>query len=395
MTSLLRYEATEYTHFSVRLTVYTGALLKWVGYGSCVGSVNYFVRGESGWGWLLFLSCSISLYRIAHWIGGMPLVPSSLMSLFDPRRTSSQTFFERQVIKVVNRYAPGIEKQGKQCAEVCAKGIANLEQLGAKELNLTAVDGTVLHAMYVAPSKHVKHADASVFSPSQPPMVMIVLNANGEFFEHDGLYNEHSDALRYGQRGFHVILMNYRGVGKSGLGGWTSRTGLLLDADAAVQFALYVLKAPEHRIFFKTRSLGGAVGTEAASFRPKLNVCNARSFSTFSAAARGVIGPKFGKYAAWAVSFLFWDYDSVRNWKLVGGFKWVEYIPQDTMLCPESILYYALSEDDSIDTRSLNVLKMRTTVGDTHNRPLYEFEYSERWSFFEKAFKHIQAIEKK
>ena len=151
MTSLLRYEATEYPHFSVRLTVYTGALLKWVGYGSCVGSVNYFVRGESGWGWLLFLSCSISLYRIAHWIGGMPLVPSSLMSLFDPRRTSSQTFFERQVIKVVNRYAPGIEKQGKQCAEVCAKGIANLEQLGAKELSLTAVDGTVLHAMYVAP----------------------------------------------------------------------------------------------------------------------------------------------------------------------------------------------------------------------------------------------------
>ena len=71
-----------------------------------------------------------------------------------------------------------------------------------------------------------------------------------------------------------------------------------MDADAALQYTRDTLKIPLNRIFIMTRSLGGAVGTELAAIRSGINLCNARSFNTLSAAAEAVMGKVWGPRAS-------------------------------------------------------------------------------------------------
>ena len=373
------FVANEFPAFGVRLVVYTGTLLKWIGYGAGLGSLFFFAKGESAYMWLsIIYSFSAGLYRCAHWLGGDPLVPSSIFSLFDKEREPHQSWLHQKLVWLVDRYQPGVRSQAEQMLMNLTVGRKRLEAMGGDSVALTTADGAVIDGMYFAPTEESVQ--------DKEPCSMVVLRANGEFYELDGFGGAKSDGYNYSRKGFHVILINYRGVGRSDLGGWASRMGLTLDADAAVQFSMQVLKVPLHRTFFMTRSLGGAVGTEVASYRPEINLCNNRSFNTFSNAAEGVIGEQFGKYAAKAVSYLFWDYDSVSNWKRIKGYKWIEYIENDTMLCNKSLLVRSLVEDKTVDKKSLNVLKMAPTRGDTHNRPMTSAEESARWKFFQKAF---------
>lgn len=85
-------------------------------------------------------------------------------------------------------------------------------------------------------------------------------------------------------RGYHVLLFDYRGFGKSE--GEVTREGTVEDTVAAIDYALS--RDPDRTIVFG-HSLGGAVGIVAAAQRTAVRAVVAESsFPTYRAAAREV-----------------------------------------------------------------------------------------------------------
>ena len=66
--------------------------------------------------------------------------------------------------------------------------------------------------------------------------------------------------------GAHVLLLDYRGYGRSS--GHPSEHGLYADARAGLNYLLETQHLPEERIVLFGRSLGGAVAVELAQGRP-------------------------------------------------------------------------------------------------------------------------------
>ncbi|XP_064605385.1 protein ABHD13-like [Liolophura sinensis] len=67
----------------------------------------------------------------------------------------------------------------------------------------------------------------------------------------------------YHQCGFNVLLVEYRGYGKSG--GSISESGLYIDAEAAMDFALRQADIDRRKLIVFGRSLGGGVATHLAA----------------------------------------------------------------------------------------------------------------------------------
>jgi fermentation-respiration switch protein FrsA (DUF1100 family) len=73
---------------------------------------------------------------------------------------------------------------------------------------------------------------------------------------------------RLRKMGFSVLIVDYRGFGRSG-GGFPSEGSVYEDAETAWQYLVRELRADPRRIFIYGHSLGGAVAIELASHHPE------------------------------------------------------------------------------------------------------------------------------
>ncbi|MBK9120943.1 MAG: alpha/beta hydrolase [Phycisphaerales bacterium] len=134
--------------------------------------------------------------------------------------------------------------------------------------------------------------------------------------------------------GYHVLLFDYRGFGRSE--GTVSRRGTIRDGHAAVTFAAQRPEAGELPLFGYGQSLGGAVGIVVAAERLELRAIVAEStFSGYGAIARAHarrVLPVPGV-------------SDVLAWLIVGG----GYDPIDVVhrLAPRPVLIIAAERDET------------------------------------------------
>lgn len=120
---------------------------------------------------------------------------------------------------------------------------------GARDVTLHTSDALDLQAWFVPPSRDTDRGMAVLFAPGN----------GGNRLGRVGL----ARALR--QRGFAVLLLDYRGYG--GNPGSPSENGLARDADAAVA-ALADLGYPPDRTIYLGESLGSGVASALATRQP-------------------------------------------------------------------------------------------------------------------------------
>ena len=94
------------------------------------------------------------------------------------------------------------------------------------------------------------------------------------------------DLLRLGT---HVLLLDYRGYGRSG--GSPTERGVYADARAGLAHLIEARGIPENRIVVFGRSLGGAVAVDLAQDRRLAGLILESSFSSLSDMARVLMGP--------------------------------------------------------------------------------------------------------
>ena len=92
--------------------------------------------------------------------------------------------------------------------------------MGGTELTMMTIDGVDINGFHIPPSPLANKT-------FDKPMAVIMLVANAEFYEIDGISSQ--DCAKYARQGFDVIMCNYRGTGKSGTiagnYGWYRRCG--------------------------------------------------------------------------------------------------------------------------------------------------------------------------
>jgi fermentation-respiration switch protein FrsA (DUF1100 family) len=117
----------------------------------------------------------------------------------------------------------------------------------AQDVWLTTSDGVRLHGwLFLA-------KDAG------PKPTVIFFHGNGGNISHVGWVGE-----RLYERGFDVLLIDYRGYGNSD-GHSRSETGLYSDGDAAFNYVVDTMKVPPEKIVLYGQSLGTTVATDLAS----------------------------------------------------------------------------------------------------------------------------------
>jgi len=141
---------------------------------------------------------------------------------------------------------------------------------GAEELFLTAEDGVRIHAFWL-PAEGASRA-------------LLFLHGNAGNASHR-LPN--AAALR--DLGTHVLLLDYRGYGRSE--GAPSESGVYADARAGLAWLTQERGIPERRIVVFGRSLGGAVAVDLARGRTLAGVILESTFPSLSAAGRFHFGP--------------------------------------------------------------------------------------------------------
>jgi pimeloyl-ACP methyl ester carboxylesterase len=101
-----------------------------------------------------------------------------------------------------------------------------------------------------------------VDNPNAP--VFLCLHGNNATF------GKHLDQLqRLHQLGYHVLLVDYRGFGKSVGGGKPSETKVYEDAEAAWHYLTLVRGVKPQQAFIYGHSLGGAIAIELATRHPE------------------------------------------------------------------------------------------------------------------------------
>ena len=94
------------------------------------------------------------------------------------------------------------------------------------------------------------------------------------------------------QAGFHVLVFDYRGYGRSERGGRITRAKLLADTSAAIDYLLTRDDVGAQHIGMLGYSLGGAIGLAAAAERQEIRaVVACAAFSSWKAIARDHLGP--------------------------------------------------------------------------------------------------------
>lgn len=116
--------------------------------------------------------------------------------------------------------------------------------LAYEDVALTTSDNVAIHGWYI-PAKESKQ-------------VILFFHGNGGNISHRG------DSLEiFHSLGFNVLIIDYRGYGKSK--GAMSEQGFYLDAVAAWQYLLNKRNFKSHDIIIFGRSLGGAIATQLAT----------------------------------------------------------------------------------------------------------------------------------
>jgi fermentation-respiration switch protein FrsA (DUF1100 family) len=121
------------------------------------------------------------------------------------------------------------------------------EGMAFEEVSLTASDGVRLSAWYI---------------PAEPSLgTVLVCHGNARNMSGDLDVIQMFHAL-----GYHVLIVDYRGFGKSE--GRPDEEGTYRDAQAAWDWLVHTKKEPPERIVVCGRSLGGAVAAEMARRNP-------------------------------------------------------------------------------------------------------------------------------
>jgi fermentation-respiration switch protein FrsA (DUF1100 family) len=117
------------------------------------------------------------------------------------------------------------------------------------------------------------------WTPARGEVQGTVVYCHGNY----GNLTHHAGIVRwFPDRGFNLLIFDYRGFGRSE--GSVDRAGTVLDAIAAIDFAL---ARDPHRTVVFGHSLGGAIGLVAAASRPAVRAIAVEStFYSYRAAAR-------------------------------------------------------------------------------------------------------------
>ena len=118
---------------------------------------------------------------------------------------------------------------------------------GAENVWFTSADGTQLHGWYL--SSETSPATASI----------IYFHGNGGNVTNVGWWGQ-----TLAERGFNVLLFDYRGYGLSD-GTASNEADLYSDGDAAFAFVVNEKHAPRERVVLYGQSLGTAVATDVAT----------------------------------------------------------------------------------------------------------------------------------
>lgn len=199
-------------------------------------------------------------------------------------------------------------------------------------------------------------------------------------------YEFRRDMLEFRSWGLAVMLVNYRGVGRST--GTSTRDGLVTDAASVLAFLTSARGFSPHRVVIMGHSIGGAIGTEAARFFPEAFNINDRSFGALSRLAMYIVAPDaaqgshahtagglVARYAVYlAVKYLsLWEMDSVAHWHCGGSQRCIIYAPDDAVIPLPTQLHVRLEDDWTRAHPACPIIRIspgdpggRTT--DSHNR---------------------------
>jgi uncharacterized protein len=115
------------------------------------------------------------------------------------------------------------------------------------------------------------------FLPARGPAKGLVVHFHGNAAN----ITAHMSLIEWlAQSGYHVLMFDYRGFGKSE--GRVTRAGTIRDGQAALDYALSRPEAKDLPLFVYGQSLGGAVAIVVAAERPEVRAVVAEStFSTY------------------------------------------------------------------------------------------------------------------
>lgn len=145
---------------------------------------------------------------------------------------------------------------------------------GVERWWIDAADGVRVEAWYLAPED------------GGPAPAAVIFHGNGELIDHVTEY-----AAWYRERGFAVLLPEYRGYGRSG--GTPSQRAIVEDAK---RFCAMLLARPEvdgARVVLHGRSLGAAVAAQVAAEHPPAALVLESPFVSINAMAAGYAVPPF------------------------------------------------------------------------------------------------------
>ena len=145
--------------------------------------------------------------------------------------------------------------------------------LEAEEVFLEAEDGVRIHAFFL---------------PSD-------FSSNGLLFLHGNAGNASHrlpNAMLLQQLGLNVLLLDYRGYGRSE--GAPAEAGLYADARAGLAHLVEARGIPEERVIVFGRSLGGAVAVDLSQKRRLAGVILESTFSSLADAGSRAMGPVAG-----------------------------------------------------------------------------------------------------
>lgn len=101
--------------------------------------------------------------------------------------------------------------------------------------------------------------------PASQPKLRVLLYLHGNGFN---IGANIAHATRFHQLGFSVLLVDYRGYGRSG-GGFPSESQVYQDAEAAWNYLIQERQIPGNQIFVYGHSLGGAIAIDLAVSHPE------------------------------------------------------------------------------------------------------------------------------
>lgn len=156
---------------------------------------------------------------------------------------------------------------------------------GFEDVTFQTPDGLRLHGWFMPAAPAGGGDAAAAGGDGRRPAILHVHGNAG----HVGLHAEFSEFLT--QAGFHVLVFDYRGFGRSDGGGRLTRRKLASDTHAALDYLLTREDVDPQRIGMFGYSLGGVIGTSVAAEREEVRaVALIAAFSSWKAIARDHLG---------------------------------------------------------------------------------------------------------